>query len=68
MHLDLTDDEARALSDCINARLGVLSTEIRRTDKKAYREDVRAERDTLRRVAAALAAEMAARRPLGTAG
>ena len=68
MHLDLTDDEARALSDCVNARLNVLSTEIRRTDKKAFREDVRAERDTLSRVAEALAAEMAARRPLGTAG
>jgi hypothetical protein len=59
MQLHLTPDEAETLRDFLRHRMGDLSMEISHTDNPAYRRIVRDQRDTLRRVYEALAAELA---------
>jgi hypothetical protein len=44
MHLELTDDQAKDLTDLLRATLGDLSMEIADTDNASYREALRARR------------------------
>ncbi len=55
VHLDLTDDEARLLSEFIESTLGNLSYEISDTDTREFRDGLKAKRDVLVKVKEALA-------------
>jgi hypothetical protein len=55
MQVELTDDEAAALRDLLDAHLGDLSAEISHTDNPAFRRLLRARRDQLTRARTALA-------------
>lgn len=68
MQLELSVEEALALRDFLDRRLGDLSMEISHTDNPAYRRVLRTERDLLRRVHSALVAEALDEPPTGTIG
>lgn len=68
MQLTLSDHEAEVLRTFLGRRLGDLSMEISHTDNPAYRRDLRADRDTLRRVYDVLTPGPTQAAPTGTAG
>lgn len=59
MELRLGDDDAVVLSDVLTRYLGELSAEISHTDNPDYRRRLRDRREALRRVLAALQADVA---------
>ncbi len=60
VRLDLSDDEARALSDALTAQLHSLRFELSAADARRFRHDLRERLDRLEAVAALLARETAA--------
>jgi len=50
IHLDLDDNEKEALSSALKSYLSDLSYEIADTDKKSFRDELKAKRDLLQKV------------------
>lgn len=50
IHLDLDDNEKKALSSALKSYLSDLSYEIADTDKKSFRDELKAKRDLLQKV------------------
>jgi hypothetical protein len=59
VRLELSDDEARALSDALTAQLHSLRFELSAADARQFRHDLRERLDRLEHVAALLASETA---------
>ena len=52
--IELTDDEARVLKDVLESYLREVSSEISNTEKLELRENLKRERETMRKVIASL--------------
>lgn len=50
IHLNLDDNEKKALSSALKSYLSDLSYEIADTDKKSFRDELKAKRDLLQKV------------------
>jgi hypothetical protein len=57
LRLDLTDDEARELSEALTAQLHSLRFELNAADARQFKHDLRERLDHLERIAARLNAE-----------
>lgn len=63
MNLQLSDPQVALLRETLEAVVSDLSVEIADTDRKAYRDEIRARRDMLREILAGLGASASGSRP-----
>jgi len=61
LRLDLTDDEARELSDALTAQLHSLRFELSAADSRQFKHDLRERLDRLEQIAARLGFDTVAR-------
>jgi hypothetical protein len=66
MQLELHDDDVELLKEVLDFALDGLSTEIRHTDNRLYRQNLKGRRDRLRGLVEVLGTQPPAQRPANT--